>query len=303
MGDSGVEPARPAARLRRRPGHAEDERRDRARRAARHPRRAVPRHGLRRRQADQVPAQGLRGRRRRTSTTASRASASRQRRTVALPLRLDAGAGRARRWRCASCPTPTTRATSERRLGDRDGRARPARRWPRASTSSTCSRSSSSAACATWQLRDCDPDTSEHEIDARGRARARDRGVRGACRLAPAAGAAGRGRPGQAPGYRPRGRRPCDPDRRERLGERVVESLALDDALVAGALGHPAQRERRRLGRRSGGHARRRPARPRCARSCGVDEAADELAPEDRRPPRRRPTSPRRRAGAGPCSR
>ena len=55
----------------------------------------------------------------------------------------------------------------QRRLGGGDGRAAAASGSAPASTSSTCSRSSSCGGCARGSCAREDPDTSEHEIDAR----------------------------------------------------------------------------------------------------------------------------------------
>ena len=153
-------------------GLAQDERPDRADRAARRARRAVPRHRLRRRQADQVPPPGLPGRLQplppplpphRLLAAADRA----------LPLRLDGDDGGARGRAALRARTPTR--------GDLNvgwslvhGRLLPRSRSPRASTSCSCSRSSSCAGCAPGSCATPTPDTTEHEIDARGRARARD---------------------------------------------------------------------------------------------------------------------------------
>ena len=80
---------------------------DRADRAAGRARRAVPRHGLRRRQADQVPPARLPGRLQPLPPPLppDRLLAAAD---GALPLRLDGRRWPASRSRCASSPTPTT---------------------------------------------------------------------------------------------------------------------------------------------------------------------------------------------------
>ena len=93
----------------------------------------------------------------------------------ALPLRLDADHGRRRR---RAALHPLLRASGHLNAGWalRDGAACCCSASRRASTWSTCSRSSSCAAADLAAAR-ADPDTSEHEIDDAGRARARDRRV------------------------------------------------------------------------------------------------------------------------------
>ena len=106
-----VEPARADARVHRGPGRAENGRRRRPRLPARRAGRADPRHGVRRRQAVQVPAT-RRGRPTpSTSITAWRGSGSRSGGRCSTCT-----CGRWRsprsRWRCGSCRTRTTTATS-----------------------------------------------------------------------------------------------------------------------------------------------------------------------------------------------
>ncbi|CAA9488399.1 MAG: Undecaprenyl-phosphate alpha-N-acetylglucosaminyl 1-phosphate transferase, partial [uncultured Solirubrobacteraceae bacterium] len=88
-----LEPPRPAARLHRRRGIAEDQRPDRPRGPARGPRRAVPRHRVRARQAAQVPAARLR-RRRQPLPSPLRAHRLLPAPHGGLSVRLDAGHGR-----------------------------------------------------------------------------------------------------------------------------------------------------------------------------------------------------------------
>ena len=150
MGDCGSQPARPAARRRDRRGLAEDERRDRADRPAGRARRAVPGHGLRGRQADQVPAAGLPGRRQPLPPPLPphRLLAAAH---GALPVRLDRDDGRPRR-RAALRPLLRPRRPRPR-LDAGDGPRASRSRSPRPSTSCSCWRSSSSrlraGSCAT----------------------------------------------------------------------------------------------------------------------------------------------------------
>ena len=105
-----LEPARALTRCGDHRGHAQDERVDRARRPARRPRRAVPGHGLRGGQADQVPPPDLP---RRLQPLPPPLPPDRLLAAAhgALPVRLDADHRRRSRWRCASSPTPSVRAT------------------------------------------------------------------------------------------------------------------------------------------------------------------------------------------------
>ena len=110
-GRRGLEPARPAARLRGDPGRAEDGRRRRALLPAADPRRAGARRHLRRRQADQVPPARLRG------GPLALPPPLREHRLLAaahrpLPVRLDAVARGARAGDALRSRTRTTTARS-----------------------------------------------------------------------------------------------------------------------------------------------------------------------------------------------
>src|SRR3954453_1080024 len=114
-----LEPARAAARCGGRRGHLEDERLDRAHRPAGDPRRAVPGHELRRRQADQVPPADLP---RRLEPLSPPLPPHRLLAAAhgALPLRLDARDG-GQRGRAALHSLQREVRAPERRLGRVDG--------------------------------------------------------------------------------------------------------------------------------------------------------------------------------------
>ena len=145
---------------------AEDQRGRRPGRAAGDPRRAVPRHRLRGRQAAQVPAQAVVGRRQPLPPPdgADRLLPAQDRR---LPVRLDAAAGRRWRSRCASSPTRPSRPLhvgwslvlvalgAGRAGGQRLSRLR-------------AGDPQVQGHCARSELRRADPDTTEHEIDGAG---------------------------------------------------------------------------------------------------------------------------------------
>ena len=157
-----LQPARLPARRDRGPGRAEDERRRRPVLPVDRARGADPRHGLRGREADQVPAPDLPGR------SLALPPPDGEHRLLAAPdARSTSTAGRwcwrAWRWRCASSPTATTTATSTR-SGRWSWSSAASRRSPPASTCSSRSRSSSSGV------------SRFRELVGRGRARRRPRG-------------------------------------------------------------------------------------------------------------------------------
>ncbi len=149
------EPARPADGRDRGRGGRQDGRGGVVRAAADPARGAVPGHHLRGAQAAEVPAADL-PLRQRALPPPHGAHRLLQQAHDRLPVRLDADARRASRWRCASSPTATTTATSTRA-----GRSCCSRSacswWRRASTSSTCSRSSSSGAWTRSACAGCAP--------------------------------------------------------------------------------------------------------------------------------------------------
>ena len=178
MGDTGSNLLGYLLAVDRDPGLAEDERRRRAVLPADRPRGADPRHGLRRRQAAQVPAADLPGR------PLALPPPDGEHRLLAaaharLPLRLDAGPGGAG---AGAALRPLQRRPRQLRPaldgGDRlCFAARRARR--QLLPGRTCSRSSSCAAPAAQRSRPRGACRRRGEVDEGVDARARDRELRG----------------------------------------------------------------------------------------------------------------------------
>ena len=163
MGDCGANLLGLLMGVRRRRGGRQDRRGGVLRAAADPARGAVPRHHVRGAQAAQVPPADL-PLRQRALPPPHGAHRLQQPAHDRLPVRLDADA-RGARAGAALRPLQRPPRPLPHRLDARDDRARARRRWPRASTSCTCSRSSSSGALDAIRLRRLRPEASPAEIE------------------------------------------------------------------------------------------------------------------------------------------